>query len=256
MKKLALALPAVLIGACLSMTAMAAPEIRDGSVIFDPEYYAAQYPDVVAVYGTNPDKLYEHYTTFGKLEGRQTFDPSLLPAAEQTQPAVQEPQYKFTFLQGAPQTEAAWMAELIDHARIYNPSDKYIRGYPYVWAQDLADAAQVRAQNDVYLKTKEQEVNPEAWKAAVPEKYRANLQEIIFEGNGSPEDLIGYWTQWQDERLHYTEEGELIKEPGRYIHPGSILNKLFSHNARVIGVGHVVNDKFPGRHYWVVYLSE
>ena len=255
MKKLFLTIPAVLLGTSLSMTAMAAPEIRDG-VVFDPAFYAAAYPDVVAVYGTDPDKLYEHYVTYGKAENRLTFDTSQLPEAQATAPVQEEPRYKFSFLQGAPQTDAAWMAELIDYARIYNKGDKYIHGYPYAWDQGLADAAQLRARNDVYLKTKEQEVNPEAWRAAVPERFRANLQEIIFEGNGSPEEIIGYWTQWQDERTHYTADGTFVKEPGRFIHPGSILNKLFNHNARYIGVGHVIDDKYVNRHYWVVFISE
>ena len=37
---------------------------------FDPEYYAAKYPDVVAIYGTAPESLYDHYVTFGKKEHR------------------------------------------------------------------------------------------------------------------------------------------------------------------------------------------
>lgn len=49
----------------------------DGS-IFDAVYYAAAYPDVVAVYGTGEAALYQHYVTFGRAEGRQgsaDFDP-------------------------------------------------------------------------------------------------------------------------------------------------------------------------------------
>ena len=37
---------------------------------FDPDFYAAQYPDVVAAYGTNPNALYSHYLTFGVNEHR------------------------------------------------------------------------------------------------------------------------------------------------------------------------------------------
>ena len=37
---------------------------------FDPDFYAAQYPDVVAVYGTEPSALYSHYLTFGINEKR------------------------------------------------------------------------------------------------------------------------------------------------------------------------------------------
>ena len=37
---------------------------------FDPDFYAALYPDVVAVYGTEPSALYSHYLTFGINEKR------------------------------------------------------------------------------------------------------------------------------------------------------------------------------------------
>ena len=37
---------------------------------FDPSFYAQQYPDVVAAYGTDPSALYKHYLTFGIQEHR------------------------------------------------------------------------------------------------------------------------------------------------------------------------------------------
>lgn len=37
---------------------------------FDAMVYAENNPDVVAVYGTNPDALYAHYLAHGKAEGR------------------------------------------------------------------------------------------------------------------------------------------------------------------------------------------
>ena len=37
---------------------------------FDAAYYAARYPDVVAVYGTDPSKLFLHYLQFGRAEQR------------------------------------------------------------------------------------------------------------------------------------------------------------------------------------------
>jgi len=44
--------------------------LPDGNV-FDPVYYAAQNPDVVAAVGNTPDALYQHYLNFGRLEGRR-----------------------------------------------------------------------------------------------------------------------------------------------------------------------------------------
>ncbi|MCR5739888.1 MAG: FecR domain-containing protein [Lachnospiraceae bacterium] len=44
-------------------------ELKDGTV-FDPEYYASRYPDVVEVYGTEYDGLLAHYVAHGEEEGR------------------------------------------------------------------------------------------------------------------------------------------------------------------------------------------
>lgn len=57
-------------------------EMKDGTV-FDAEYYAQRYADVVAVYGTDEAALFQHYTDYGKEENRaavktpstSTFDP-------------------------------------------------------------------------------------------------------------------------------------------------------------------------------------
>lgn len=40
---------------------------------FDPQFYAATYPDVAAVYGTDPNSLYKHYVDYGKNEGRKAY---------------------------------------------------------------------------------------------------------------------------------------------------------------------------------------
>lgn len=56
------------------MTVSAAPQSFDG-VMFDPEFYAVNNPDVVAVVGNNADLLFAHYMNFGVNEGRAPFDP-------------------------------------------------------------------------------------------------------------------------------------------------------------------------------------
>lgn len=43
--------------------------------LFDPAFYAATNPDVVARYGTDPDALLYHYLTRGKREGRPPIAP-------------------------------------------------------------------------------------------------------------------------------------------------------------------------------------
>lgn len=43
----------------------------DYSLVFSPTYYANKYPDVKKVYGTDALKLFQHFTKYGMLEGRQ-----------------------------------------------------------------------------------------------------------------------------------------------------------------------------------------
>ena len=44
-------------------------QLEDGT-FFDAAYYAATYPDVAAVLGTEETALYNHYVSYGKAEGR------------------------------------------------------------------------------------------------------------------------------------------------------------------------------------------
>lgn len=57
-----------------SLTVCAAPEVMADGTVFDAEYYAQMYPDVVAALGTDADAMYQHYVTFGQYEGRQAYD--------------------------------------------------------------------------------------------------------------------------------------------------------------------------------------
>ncbi len=43
----------------------------DYSPVFDPTYYANKYADLKKAYGTNANKLFEHFTKYGMTEGRQ-----------------------------------------------------------------------------------------------------------------------------------------------------------------------------------------
>ena len=54
----------------LLMAVLGATNIKAQASDFDPEFYASQYPDVVAAYGKDPNALYSHYITFGKNEHR------------------------------------------------------------------------------------------------------------------------------------------------------------------------------------------
>ena len=61
----------------------AAPELKPDGTFFDPIYYAAMNPDVLYIYGLDPNRLYEHYQTFGRLEGRLPLKWGQYPQAPQ-----------------------------------------------------------------------------------------------------------------------------------------------------------------------------
>ena len=270
-------LAALMLVGVFGMTASAAPQTMKDGTVFDAEFYAAMYPDVVAVYGTKPKRLYQHYLEYGKNEGRLTVMPEEGAAAAEPEtaydkgtstlelPASEYGNYTFTFLHGAPQTKSAWMAELIDYARIYNKTDNYIKSYPFEWDQALADAAQLKAEEWVYGRTKEKEVKEGAWKALVPSHYNwLNLIELDQDGGGSPEAIVGYWTHFAEGHYEYRDvqqedgsyDNERVWVEGTYVHPGTHLNKIFSHNSRHIGVGHVHSYNYYNGDYWVILLTE
>ena len=74
--KLSAILTAVFCITFLRFTVNAAPvKMADGQ-LFDAAYYASHNPDVVAVFGTDQNMLYLHYSLCGKTEGRLPYDPS------------------------------------------------------------------------------------------------------------------------------------------------------------------------------------
>lgn len=86
-KNFIISVTAVIILSC-SITVNAAPKtMADGSV-FDAEFYAATYPDVVKALGTSEAALYQHYVLFGKNEGRLPFGNSQVQVSVQPQVAA------------------------------------------------------------------------------------------------------------------------------------------------------------------------
>lgn len=71
MRKKVLTVMLILMVLSNSLTVFAAPETMADGTVFDAEYYAQNNPDVVAVFGTDKEALFNHYIMFGKAEGRQ-----------------------------------------------------------------------------------------------------------------------------------------------------------------------------------------
>ncbi|MCR4649535.1 MAG: L,D-transpeptidase [Lachnospiraceae bacterium] len=55
-------------------------KVMKDKTLFDPTFYANTYPDVVAVFGLDDNKLYAHYTRYGKKEGRMAFEGQVVNA--------------------------------------------------------------------------------------------------------------------------------------------------------------------------------
>ncbi len=76
MKRFLLAIVVSLLVFCGgNVKAEAAPKTMADGGVFDAEFYAVQYPDVAAVFGTDENMLYMHYTLCGQAEGRLPYNP-------------------------------------------------------------------------------------------------------------------------------------------------------------------------------------
>lgn len=56
-----------------SVRVFAEPKKMSDGQLFDAQFYADTYPDVKEVFGYDEAKLYDHYLTYGKAEGRQPY---------------------------------------------------------------------------------------------------------------------------------------------------------------------------------------
>lgn len=71
---------AMLLGSALNVNA--APKTMPDGQVFDVEFYAKNYPDVVAALGTDEAALYNHYVSYGKAEGRKPYADAEVKGAE------------------------------------------------------------------------------------------------------------------------------------------------------------------------------
>lgn len=69
-KKTAAFMMALAVAAGSGVTVHASPERMPDGTLFDSDYYAETYPDLMQAFGRDTRKLYEHYKEHGKAEGR------------------------------------------------------------------------------------------------------------------------------------------------------------------------------------------
>lgn len=74
-KKLVTVLITVLTIAGNSITVHAVPERMEDGTLFDSDYYAEKYSDLMHIFGRNTKELYQHYKNYGKAEGRAALPP-------------------------------------------------------------------------------------------------------------------------------------------------------------------------------------
>lgn len=66
---------AMALTAASGMTVHASPERMPDGTLFDSDYYAETYPDLMQAFGRNTNQLYQHYKNCGKAEGRVALPP-------------------------------------------------------------------------------------------------------------------------------------------------------------------------------------
>lgn len=70
------------------MISHASPERMEDGTLFDSDYYAETYPDLMCAFGRNTKKLYQHYKDYGKAEGRLGLSPDKYVYPELPVPAL------------------------------------------------------------------------------------------------------------------------------------------------------------------------
>jgi len=115
--------------ACPNETKAAVQTMSDGQY-FDPEFYAANNPDVVNAFGLDVNALYKHYVQYGKKEGRLPYAVVVTPQV----PVSQTVQNNLLALQANFPEGTSWT-----EANVYTSSNSR------PWAYSTVDACQAFA---------------------------------------------------------------------------------------------------------------
>lgn len=242
MKKVLLGLATGLImTAFMGMTAFAAEATMSDGTVFDAAFYAASYPDVVAVYGTNADSLYQHYTTYGKTEGRKATAGTTVSGAAATASTEDAKLYPIRVTRGAPNTAEGYLADTISLNRAEHGSYVvYYNGYEETidrectilfWDKDLAASAQRRAE-ELAIRYDHTRPNDSDFDAVMPEWARKSRHlETIMRDCDTPQAVFDAWNN-----------------SGKIEVKATVYNK----DVNVIGIGHAVVN---GRHFWVAHYA-
>lgn len=107
---------AMVVVAGSGMTVQASPQRMPDGTLFDSDYYAETYPDLMQIFGRDTTMLYQHYKNYGKAEGRVALPPKYV-YPELPEPASGD---KYT----ADELIAAYRTIVEANGIIWNPSLK------------------------------------------------------------------------------------------------------------------------------------
>ena len=170
---------------------------------FDAAYYAARYPDVVAVFGTDPTLLKMHYDLCGKAEGR-------FPNAAAENGGVSVPV-------AVPVTAASSVEQLV--LDLVNAERAKYGLAPLSWdASNLGPGAALRAQEiSVYFS----HTRPDGSSCFTAVRNPGWLGENIAAGQRSPQEVMNSWMNSSGHRANILSSNFTRLGVGYYYNPSA-----------------------------------
>lgn len=217
-KKLWITMAVVFIALTGSMTVCAQPAAMPDGTVFDAEFYAQTYPDVVAVFGTDAGALYQHYLAYGIAEGRLAADPAALSPAAQAAPVAEPDAAPLENSLASYDVGAVWELTNLQRAAAQIPA--------LAWDDSLWTSASQRALEISVLFSHTRPDGSSCFTAVSQDLHLRTMGENIAMGQRSAEEVV---TDWMN------SEG----------HRRNIMNPTFTR----IGVG--CYQDAAGRMHWV-----
>ncbi len=174
-----------------SMTVSAAPAVMENGTVFDAEFYAQTYPDVVAVFGTDAGALYQHYLTCGMAEGRLATNPAVQLSNAETASTAE--------------TEAASANSAVpyDDGAIWELTNtqRTAAGLPALtWDNSLWSSATLRAFEISGFYSHTRPDGSSCFTAVSPDLHLYIMGENIAMGQRSPEEVVTAWMNSESHR--------------------------------------------------------
>ena len=174
--------------------AYAAPQTMPDGNVFDPEYYAANNPDVVAAVGTDTAALYNHYKTCGIKEGRLPYDGAVTvsPKVGNVSSALAQARYDAFFMDV--------IKVYTNDPAVFFDADYYLANYP-----DLATTVgtDYKSLFNHYINIGRFE-GRSARMGIYPERGKM-IGTYLENGKTSPYFPNNYWLQSRNDELKYLD---------------------------------------------------